>query len=63
MSNKLKGYTGFWLIGIFSWVVHADTMDHYMRIASDIPKMEVKAVHRNWHSNWRWLPALKNEHC
>ena len=63
MSNKLKGYTGFWLIGIFSWVVHADTMDHYMRIASDIPKMEVKAdgQAQAWAKSARNILVLASE--
>jgi hypothetical protein len=43
MSNKIKRYLGAWLVSTFMGVVDADTMDHYMRIASDIPKMEVKA--------------------
>lgn len=43
MNNTMKYAVGFWLVWTFSWGVHADTMDHYMRIATDIPKMEVKA--------------------
>lgn len=43
-SNKFSKQTYLLLIGLSAWLSsHADTMDHYMGIVNNIPKMEIKA--------------------